>query len=166
MESIEWILTEHKMHLAMLQLLLEEQKNGMHDAASTENREEEISGMVLASPLIDGMPHVHGMTSSTEWAVMKLSRINQDQQTLSNEIKHYDRLLRLYDAVMSTLNDDERWFIDRHYDNGCALASLPSLPNSPFRDLSRSTMSNYRKRLLQKVASFFVHLQAIGSGVH
>ena len=166
MESIEWILTDHKMHLAMLQLLQEEQKNSVQDRTSAENSEDEISGMVLASPLIDGMPHVHTTTSSTEWAVMKLSSINRDQQLLADEIRRYDRLLRLYDAVMSTLNNDERWFIDKHYDNGYALSSLPLIPNSPFQDLSRSTMSNYRKKLLQKVASFFAHLQAIGTGIY
>ncbi len=163
MESVEWIFTDHKLHLSMLQLLQEEQSCLAHDGEDKTNRDDEISGMVLVPPPLDGMPHVHATGSSTEWVVMKLNSINRDHQALSNEIKRYYRLLRLYDAVMRTFNDDERWFIERHYDDGHSLSSLPSLPNSPFRDLSRSTMSNYRKRLLQKATHFFEHLHEIGT---
>lgn len=163
MESVEWIFTDHKLHLSMLQLLKEEQSALSCNASDETVRDADITGMVLASPPLDGMPHVHTKSSSTEWVVMKLTSINQDQQTLSNEINRYYRLLRLHDAVMLTMNDKERWFIENHYTNGHSLASLPSLPNSPFSDLSRSTMSNYRKRLLQKAEDFFFHLQQVGS---
>ena len=163
MESVEWIFTDHKLHQSMLQLLMEEQSSLERDTSDNATINDEISGMVLAPPPLDGMPHVHATGSSTEWVVMKLNSINQDHQALSNEIKRYYRLLRLHDAVMRTLNDEERWFVDKHYDNGLSLSSLPSLPNSPFHDLSRSTMSNYRKRLLQKAALFFKQIQELGS---
>lgn len=163
MESVEWIFTDHKLHLSMLQLLREELALHEKDASIEAERDDEIGGMVLAPPPLDGMPHAHGTGSSTEWAVLKLNSINQDQQTLSNEINRYYRLLRLYDAVMRTMTDDERWFVEKHYDDGHSLSSLPTLPDSPFHDLSRSTMSNYRKRLLQKAAHFFAHLQGINS---
>lgn len=163
MESVEWIFTDHKLHLSMLQLLKEEQSALSCVASDEAARNDDINGMVLAPPPLDGMPHAHATGSSTEWVVMKLNSINQDHQALSNEINRYYRLLRLHDAVMRTMNDEERWFIENHYANGHSLASLPSLPNSPFNDLSRSTMSNYRKRLLQKAANFFVHLQQVGS---
>lgn len=119
--------------------------------------------MVLAPPPLDGMPHAHGAGSSTEWVVMKLNSLNQNHQNLSNEIQRYCRLLRLHDAVVRTMNDEERWFILKHYDDGHSLSSLPALPDSPFQNLSRSTMSNYRKRLLHKAAHFFGHLHSIGN---
>ena len=162
MESIEWIFADHKLHLSMLQLLRDEQALLTKDTSNETDRDAEIGGMVLASPPLDGMPHAHGTGSSTEWVVMKLNSINQDQQTISNEIKRYYRLLRLHDAVLRTMNDKERWFVEKYYEDGHSLSSLPSLPNSPFHDLSRSTMSNYRKRLLQKAALFFAHLQGLG----
>ncbi len=162
MESVEWIFSDHKLHLPMLQLLRDEQNILSNDTSDGASRDDEISGMVLAPPTLDGMPHVHAVGSPTEWAVMKLNMINQDRQTLANEIQRYSQLLRLYDAVIRTMNDDERWFIKHYYDNGHSLSSLPSLPDSPFCDLSRPTMSNYRKRLLQKAAHFFAHLQVLG----
>ncbi len=158
MESVEWIFSDHKLHLSMLQLLREEQHLFSKDASNDASRDVEISGMVLAPPTLEGMPHVHATGSSTEWAVMKLNMINQDRQTLANEIQRYSQLLRLYDAVIRTTNDDECWFIKHYYDDGHSLSSLPSLPSlpdSPFCDLSRSTMSNDRKRLLQKAAEAF-----------
>lgn len=163
MESIEWIFTDHKLHLSMLQLLKEEQLALSCDDSDASARHDDISGMVLAPPPLDGMPHAHTTGSSTEWVVMKLNSIKQDQQALSNEIDRYSRLLRLHDAVMRTMNNEERWFVEKHYDDGHSLSSLPTLPHSPFHNLSRSTMSNYRKRLLQKAAHFFIHLQGINS---
>lgn len=163
MESVEWIFSDHKLHLSMLQLLRDEQALLTKDTSNETDRDDEIGGMVLAPPPLDGMPHAHGAGSSTEWVVMKLNSINQDHQNLSNEIKRYYRLLRLHDAVMRTMNDEERWFVEKYYEDGHSLSSLPSLPDSPFHDLSRSTMSNYRKRLLQKAAHFFAHLQGISS---
>lgn len=163
MESIEWIFTDHKLHLSMLQLLKEEQLALSCDDSDASARHDDISGMVLAPPPLDGMPHAHTTGSSTEWVVMKLNSIKQDQQALSNEIDRYSRLLRLHDAVMRTMNNEERWFVEKHYDDGHSLSSLPTLPHSPFHNLSRSTMSNYRKRLLQKAAYFFLHLQGINS---
>ncbi len=160
MESVEWIFSDHKLHMAMLQLLREEQ-NFLCDSVWDTDSDEEISGIVLASPTLDGMPHKHGAGSSTEWAVMKLEEVSQNRQTLAAEIQRYGRILRLHDAVMQTLTDDERWFVEHHYDNGQSLSILPTLSGSPFSDLSRSTMSNYRKRLLQKASSFLAHLQSI-----
>ena len=162
MESIEWIFADHKLHLSMLQLLREEQASLICAASDVHTRDDDINGMVLASPPLDGMPHGHSAGSSTEWIVLKLNSINQDHETLASEITRYCRLIRLYDAVMNTLTDSERWFVENHYDNGYPLSSLPSLPESPFHHLSRSTMSNYRKRLLQKAAHFFSHLQKLG----
>ncbi len=162
MESVEWIFTDHKLHLSMLQLLKDEQAFLSNDTPDTSNQDEEISGIVLAPPSLDGMPHAHATGSSTEWAVMKLNTIKQDRQALANEIQRYYRLLRLYDAVMRTLTEEERWFIKNHYEDGHSLSSLPLLPDSPFHDLSRSTMSNYRKRLLQKAAHFFAQLNGLG----
>ena len=163
MESVEWIFTDHKLHLSMLQLLKAEQALLSSSAPDDMSRDNEISGMVLAPPPLDGMPHTHASGSSTEWAVITLNTINQDYATLSSEITRYWRLLRLHDAVMNTLTESERWFVEKHYDDGHSLSSLPALPGSPFQDLSRSTMSNYRKRLLQKAAHFFAHLQGISS---
>ena len=163
MESIEWIFTDHKLHLAMLQLLKEEQAIQVCDASNERTRDDDINGMVLAPPFLDGMPHAHGAGSSTEWVVMKLKSFNQDSQVLAAEINRYHRLLRLYDAVMRIMTNEERWFIEKHYDDGHSLSSLPLLQDSPFQNLSRSTMSNYRKRLLQKAAHFFAHLQEIGN---
>lgn len=163
MESVEWIFTDHKLHLSVLQLLREEQALLTKETTNDTDRDDEIDGMVLAPPPLDGMPHAHTTGSSTEWVVMKLNSIKQDYQTLFNEIDRYNRLLRLYDAVMRTMNDEERWFISKHYDDGHSLSSLPALQDSPFHNLSRSTMSNYRKRLLQKAAHFFAHLQGISS---
>ena len=162
MESVEWIFTDHKLHLSMLQLLRVEQALLTKDTSNEADRDDDIGGMILPPPPLDGMPHAPGKGSSTEWVVMKLNSINQDQQTLSNEIKRYYRLLRLHDAVMRTMTDEERWFVEKYYEDGHSLSSLPSLPNSPFHDLSRSTMCNYRKRLLQKAALFFAHLQGLG----
>ena len=161
MESVEWIFRDHKLHLSMLQLLRAEQTLMSDSVPDDANQDDEISGMVLSPPPLDGMPHDHSSGSSTEWAVMKLSKINQDHVTLASEITRYCRLLRLHDAVMNTLTETEQWFVENHYDNGYPLSSLPNLPESPFQDLSRSTMSNYRKRLLQKAARFFTHLQGI-----
>ena len=163
MESVEWIFTDHKLHLSMLQLLKAEQTLLSGRESDDANRDDEISGMVLSPPPLDGMPHAHASGSSTEWVVMKLSTINQNHDALASEIARYRRLLRLHDAVTNTLTDAERWFVENHYDNGYPLSSLPNLPESPFQNLSRSTMSNYRKRLLQKAANFFAHLQGIGS---
>ena len=163
MESVEWMFSEHKLHLSMLQLLREEQALFSNEIKDNTVRDDEISGMILSPPPLDGMPHAHSTGGSTEWAVMKLNMINQDRQTLSNEIQKYCQILRLYDAVMRTLNEDERWFVENHYEKEQSLSSLPLLPNSPVRDLSRSTMSNYRKRLLEKATNFFMHVKEIGS---
>lgn len=163
MESVEWIFSDHKLHLSMLQLLREEQALLTKETTNAADRDNEIDGMVLAPPPLDGMPHAHGAGSSTEWVVMKLNSLNQNHQNLSNEIQRYYRLLRLHDAVVRTMNDEERWFILKHYDDGHSLSSLPALPDSPFQNLSRSTMSNYRKRLLHKAAHFFDHLHSIGN---
>lgn len=163
MESVEWIFSDHKLHLSMLQLLKEEQSSLSRNDSVTSARHDDISGMVLASPPLNGMPRAHTAGSSTEWVVMKLNSIKQDKQILSNEIDRYNRLLRLYDAVMRTMSDEERWFVSKHYDDGHSLSSLPALQDSPFQNLSRSTMSNYRKRLLQKAAHFFAHLHSIGN---
>ena len=163
MESVEWIFTDHKLHKAMLQLLKEERDLRINDASDTTDSDDEIGGMLLVSPPLDGMPHAHTQNSSTEWAVIKLHSINRDQQTLECEIQRYHRLLRLYDAVMRTMTSEECWFVTKHYDDGYSLTALLSLPDSPFQNLSRSTMSNYKKRLLHKAAHFFVHLQILGS---
>ena len=163
MESVEWIFSDHKLHLSMLQLLRDEQDLLTKDISNETIRDDEIGGMVLAPRPLDGMPHAHGVGSSTEWAVLKLNSINHDQETLSSEIVRYCRLLRLHNAVMDTLTEAERWFVEKHYENGYPLSSLPSLPGSPFQSLSRSTMSNYRKRLLDKAATFFAHLNKLGS---
>ncbi len=162
MESIEWIFTDHRQHMSMLQLLQEEQDLLPCKAQEHAARDETISAMVLAAPPLDGMPHTHAAASSTEWAVLKLTEASKNHQVLTREIQRYRRLLRLHDAVMRTLNEEERWFVENHYDKNRSLSSLPSLPNSPFKDLSRSTMSNYRKRLLKKVSCFLLHLQKIG----
>lgn len=163
MESVEWIFTDHKLHLSMLQLLKEEQATLARNASDEHTRDAEINGMVLMPPPLDGMPHVHTTGSSTEWAVLKLNSVHQDSQVLAAEINRYHRLLRLYDAVMRIMTDEECWFIEKYYDAGHSLSSLLSLQDSPFQNLSRSTMSNYRKRLLQKAAHFFAHLQGIGN---
>ena len=163
MESIEWIFADHKLHQSMLQLLKAEQTQLSSSVSDDTKRDDEISGMVLVPPPLDGMPHSRASGSSTEWAVMKLNTINRDLETLASEITRYCRLLRLHDAVLNTLTESERWFVENHYDNGYSLSALPNLPRSPFQDLSRSTMSNYRKRLLQKAAHFFAHLQGIGN---
>lgn len=162
MESVEWIFSDHKLHLSMLQLLREEQALLTKETTNATDRDDEIDGMVLAPPPLDGMPHVHTTGSSTEWVVMKLNSIQQDYQTLFNEIDRYNRLLRLYDAVIHTLTENEKWFVEQYYNQGCSLASLPTLPNSPFQNLTRSTMSNYKKRLLQKTVNFFLQLQTLG----
>ena len=163
MESIEWIFTDHKLHLSMLQLLKEEQATLTCDASDDPTRDDDINGMVLAPPPLDGMPHAHATGSSTEWVVMKLNSINQDPQVLAVEINRNHRLLRLYDAVMRIMTDEERWFVEKHYNASHSLTSLLDLPDSPFQSLSRSTMSNYKKRLLQKAAHFFAHLEGIGN---
>lgn len=103
MESVEWIFSDHKLHLSMLQLLRDEQALLTKDTSNDTDRDDEIGGMVLAPPPLDGMPHAHGAGSSTEWVVMKLNSINQNHQNLSNEIKRYYRLLRLHDAVICTM---------------------------------------------------------------
>ena len=46
MESVEWIFTDHKLHLSMLQLLQEEQSCLAHDGEDKTNRDDEISGIL------------------------------------------------------------------------------------------------------------------------
>lgn len=153
MESVEWIFTDYKAHRSMLQFLQEE----LNQAAVNQDEavsDEDISSMVLARPQIDGMPHVHANGSSTEWVVIKLSGEGHSRETLISEIQRYQRLLRLHEAVFRILTNNECWFVENHYYEERPLALLPQIPDSPFAGMSRSTMSNIKKRLLDKVGKF------------
>lgn len=152
MESVEWIFADYKAHRSMLQFLREELNQAIdQDEAVTD---EDISSMVLASPVIDGMPHVHSNGSSTEWAVIRMSGADRSREALINEIQRYQRLLRLHEAVLRILTNNERWFVENHYYEERPLALLPQIPDSPYAGMSRSTMSNIKKRLLDKVDKF------------
>lgn len=153
MESVEWIFTDYKAHCSMLRFLQEElaQLTNGQNAAATD---EDISGMVLARPLLDGMPHRHSSGSSTEWAVIRLNDENHNRESIISEFLRYRRILRIHEAALRILTVNELWFVENHYYEEHSLASLPQLPDSPFSGQSRSTMSNFKKRLLSKVERF------------
>jgi len=161
MESAEWIFTNHKLLQSTLQLL-KEKKTLLETKESTEaERDAEIGGIALKSPILDGMPHAHTNSSSTEWAVIKLNDTDFNHQALSQEILRYEQLLHLYEAIMHLFNEKERWFVENYYDNNHSMTSMVSMESSPFKNLSRATMSNYKKRLLQKASEFLKHLHSI-----
>lgn len=153
MESVEWIFTDYKTHRSMLQFLQEELAQLNADCNSPPT-DEDISSMVLSRPALDGMPRKHSFGSSTEWAVMKINHGDHNHAALLQEIIRYQRLLRLHEAVLRILTISELWFVENHYNEEHSLASLPNMPDSPFNGQSRSTMSNFKKRLLHKVARF------------
>ena len=51
-----------------------------------------------------------------------------------------------------------KWFVTKYYDEGYALAALPNLPDSPYQEASRSTMSNAKKRILSKADNFLTEM--------
>ena len=51
-----------------------------------------------------------------------------------------------------------KWFVTKYYDEGYALAALPNLPDSPYQEASRSTMSNVKKRFLSKADNFLTEM--------
>ena len=152
MESVEWIFTDYRAHRSMLQFLQEELSHV--ETQGEETLEETISGMVLAKPLMDGMPHVRSGGSSTEWAVIKLNEGSHNREAIISEIVRYHRLLRLHEAVLRILTANELWFVENYYYEEQSLTVLLQRPDSPFVGLSRATMSNFKKRLLKKVETF------------
>ena len=48
--------------------------------------------------------------------------------------------------------------VTKYYDEHYALAALPNLPDSPYQEASRSTMSNVKKRILSKADSFLTEM--------
>lgn len=61
------------------------------------------------------------------------------------QIRSHLRTVQLHEAIMRTLLEQEKWFVTKYYDEGYALAALPNLPDSPYQEASRSTMSNVKK---------------------
>ena len=51
-----------------------------------------------------------------------------------------------------------KWFVTKYYDEGYALAALPNLPDSPYQEAARSTMSNVKKRILSKADNFLTEM--------
>lgn len=111
------------------------------------------------------IPHLHfGMKESsrsstfhspTEWAVSKLEKMDAADD---KQIRSHLRIVQLHEAIMRTLLEQEKWFVTKYYDEGYALAALPNLPDSPYQEASRSTMSNVKKRILSKADNFLTEM--------
>ena len=74
------------------------------------------------------------------------------------QIRSHLRTVQLHEAIMRTLLEQEKWFVTKYYDEGYALAALPNLPDSPYQEAARSTMSNVKKRILSKADSFLTEM--------
>ena len=115
---------------------------------------EEIEAMMLARPPMKESSRSSALHSPTEWAVCKLEKMDAADEQMRSHL----RIVQLHEAIMRTLTDPEKWFVTKYYDEHYALATLPNLPDSPYRRAARSTMSNVKKRILSKADSFLTEM--------
>ena len=120
-------------------------------------RDEEIEAMMLARPPMKESSRSSTFHSPTEWAVSKLEKMDAADD---KQIQSHLRTVQLHEAIMRTLLEQEKWFVTKYYDEGYALAALPNLPDSPYQEASRSTMSNV---MLQTVPPSCVNRDDTGS---
>ena len=118
-------------------------------------RDEEIEAMMLARPPMKESSRSSTFHSPTEWAVSKLEKMDAADD---KQIRSHLRIVQLHEAIMRTLLEQEKWFVTKYYDEGYALAALPNLPDSPYQEASRSTMSNVKKRILSKADNFLTEM--------
>ena len=111
--------------------------------------------MMLARPPMKESSRSSTFHSPTEWAVSKLEKMDAADD---KQIQSHLRTVQLHEAIMRTLLEQEKWFVTKYYDEGYALAALPNLPDSPYQEASRSTMSNVKKRILSKADNFLTEM--------
>ncbi|HJH69187.1 MAG TPA: hypothetical protein OGM06_13515 [Clostridiales bacterium] len=152
MESAEAIFAGYRKSLSMIQLWKEksERMGALQDAL----RDEEIEAMMLARPPMKESSRSSALHSPMEWAVCKLEKMDAADEQMRSHL----RIVQLHEAIMRTLTDPEKWFVTKYYDEHYALATLPNLPDSPYRRAARSTMSNVKKRILSKADSFLTEM--------
>lgn len=153
MESAEAIFAGYRKSRSMIQLWKE--KSELKAAFQDALRDEEIEAMMLARPPMKESSRSSALHSPTEWAVSKLEKMDAADD---KQIQSHLRTVQLHEAIMRTLLEQEKWFVTKYYDEGYALAALPNLPDSPYQEASRSTMSNVKKRILSKADNFLTEM--------
>ena len=148
MESAEAIFAGYRKSLSMIQLWKE--KSELKAAFQDALRDEEIEAMMLARPPMKESSRSSTFHSPTEWAVSKLEKMDAADD---KQIRSHLRIVQLHEAIMRTLLEQEKWFVTKY-----ALAALPNLPDSPYQEASRSTMSNVKKRILSKADNFLTEM--------
>ena len=96
--------------------------------------------------------------TSCKMGVMGCQQTGENGCADDKQIRSHLRTVQLHEAIMRTLLEQEKWFVTKYYDEGYALAALPNLPDSPYQEASRSTMSNVKKRILSKADNFLTEM--------
>ncbi len=154
MFSAEWLFQNHWDHIAMAKLLEIQLDTDVSLIPMTEKeRDEEIAALVLSRPALDGLPKAHGFRcNSTERAVLALEN-HQDSlyaNALKKQLTVFRYLLKVFDSLMSIIDCSEQRFILLYYGKHLSLSRMTEEPDSPVYGLSKTTVWNYKHKLMVK----------------
>ncbi len=154
MFSAEWLFQNHWDHIAMVKLLEIQLDTDVSLITMTEKeRDEEIAALVLSRPALDGLPKAHGFRcNSTERAVLALEN-HQDSlyaNALKKQLTVYRYLLKVFDSLMSIIDCSDQRFILLYYGKHLSLSRMAEEPDSPVYGLSKTTVWNYKHKLMVK----------------
>lgn len=134
MIDVHWLLTNHKEHVARVNVL-EVLIDKADLATSGDGEAELIEEITLAPPPLDGLPRPTTTSSRTESVALNLERyLREDKQQQAIDcielVKERELLIwyiSLYNAAISILNEPEMRLVELYYDMGVSLERISQI---------------------------------------
>lgn len=165
--SAEWLLKNHIM-LDGLEAALSER---IKQLLNPPNETDIIENLQLHSSMLDGMPHGQSNMSRTETAVTAYPELLTHELEMNQKellyVKQQFLIVQhcslLYRAVIAGLTQNEKWLIQKYYDEQSSLDEIARLTENSSHPLSKSTL---RRRKIQTVHKVQKLIGIIGSMTH
>ena len=117
-----------------------------------------ITAMTLGH-MVDGMPSLGNHGSQTEYVAAHYKQQMRNEEALVREeiasaireLWYVRKDLSLYAAVLASLNDAERQFIQLYYDDGYSMNSISEMEFSRGTRYSSRTLSRMNNMVLKKI---------------
>lgn len=157
MLNAQWLLENHRNHLALEKYLLSRIESILQPNISENHAE--ISGQTLRCPAPGMPPQKNEWGSSTERIALFLQE--RKSNSVPGMLPQCKELLRscqfmieLYDVILALLPPREAWLVDAIYHQALTIAEMQSMPASPFSTCNRSTIYRKQKRIIQNADRF------------